>query len=286
MRDRRRRAAPADLGQVRGDEHRPAERDAAARDRGLDHGGRVVDLQAPLAVDLQMAGVLQPRAPCRKGALQGHRPVVDQRMMAQVSGTAQRMRAAEQRRCADRKERVPQQERRLEPRPTAAAVADAEIDAIGNEIDQPSAGIDAQVVGRMSRPEFIYPRQQPLPMMHVGELATLLGCVRFGRPMILFDRFDADALLDTIEPHVSAGPDFGSKDLPRWLRRPMYSCTARRYPPACSSPKASSHVAMDEPVHGRVGLACSRSCLICRCTHRLLIKLIEKPKLSNRSWCV
>jgi acyl-CoA synthetase (AMP-forming)/AMP-acid ligase II len=51
-------------------------------------------------------------------------------MMAQVSGTAQRMRAAEQLRCADRKEGVPQQERRLEPRPTAAAVADAEIVAL------------------------------------------------------------------------------------------------------------------------------------------------------------
>jgi long-chain acyl-CoA synthetase len=40
-----------------------------------------------------------------------------------------------------------------------------------------------------------------LPMMHVGGLATMLGCVRFGRSMILFDRFDADAVLDTIDPH-------------------------------------------------------------------------------------
>jgi hypothetical protein len=68
------------------------------------------------------------------------------------------MRAAEQLRCTDQKEGVPQQQRRLEPRPTAAAAADAEIDAIGNEIDQPSASIDAQVVGRMLRPEFIHPR--------------------------------------------------------------------------------------------------------------------------------
>lgn len=40
-----------------------------------------------------------------------------------------------------------------------------------------------------------------LPMMHVGGLATLLGCVHFGRPMILFERFDADAVLDAMEPH-------------------------------------------------------------------------------------
>jgi acyl-CoA synthetase (AMP-forming)/AMP-acid ligase II len=39
-----------------------------------------------------------------------------------------------------------------------------------------------------------------VPMVHIGGLATLLGCVRFGRPMILFDRFDADALLDAMEP--------------------------------------------------------------------------------------
>lgn len=34
-----------------------------------------------------------------------------------------------------------------------------------------------------------------------------------------------------------------------------------------AAPLPSSHVAMAELVHGRVGLACSRSCLICRCTH-------------------
>jgi acyl-CoA synthetase (AMP-forming)/AMP-acid ligase II len=40
-----------------------------------------------------------------------------------------------------------------------------------------------------------------VPMMHVGGLATFLGCVRFARPMILFERFDPDAVLDAIEPH-------------------------------------------------------------------------------------
>jgi long-chain acyl-CoA synthetase len=40
-----------------------------------------------------------------------------------------------------------------------------------------------------------------VPMMHVGGLATFLGCVRFGMPMILFEGFDPDALLDAIEPH-------------------------------------------------------------------------------------
>ena len=40
-----------------------------------------------------------------------------------------------------------------------------------------------------------------VPMMHVGGLATFLGCVRFGMPMVLFERFDPDALLDAIEPN-------------------------------------------------------------------------------------
>ena len=40
-----------------------------------------------------------------------------------------------------------------------------------------------------------------VPMMHVGGLATFLGCVRFGVPMVLFERFDPDAVLDAIEPH-------------------------------------------------------------------------------------
>lgn len=40
-----------------------------------------------------------------------------------------------------------------------------------------------------------------VPMMHVGGLATFLGCVRFGVPMVLFEQFDADAVLDAIEPH-------------------------------------------------------------------------------------
>src|SRR5712664_621374 len=40
-----------------------------------------------------------------------------------------------------------------------------------------------------------------VPMMHVGGLATFLGCVRFGMPMVLFEQFDPDALLDAIEQH-------------------------------------------------------------------------------------
>jgi long-chain acyl-CoA synthetase len=40
-----------------------------------------------------------------------------------------------------------------------------------------------------------------VPMMHVGGLATFLGCVHFGRPMVLFDRFDADTVLDAMGPH-------------------------------------------------------------------------------------
>src|SRR5262249_22465989 len=38
-----------------------------------------------------------------------------------------------------------------------------------------------------------------VPMMHVGGLATMLGCIRFGMPMVLLERFDPDAVLDAIE---------------------------------------------------------------------------------------
>jgi len=51
------------LGQILGDERRSTERNAAARDRGLDHGRRVIDLQAPVAMDVGIASVLQPGAP-------------------------------------------------------------------------------------------------------------------------------------------------------------------------------------------------------------------------------
>lgn len=40
-----------------------------------------------------------------------------------------------------------------------------------------------------------------VPMVHVGGFATLLGCVRFGVPMVLFESFDPEAILDAIEPH-------------------------------------------------------------------------------------
>jgi long-chain acyl-CoA synthetase len=40
-----------------------------------------------------------------------------------------------------------------------------------------------------------------LPMVHIGGLATLVTCVRYGASMVLFERFDADAVLDAIAPH-------------------------------------------------------------------------------------
>lgn len=40
-----------------------------------------------------------------------------------------------------------------------------------------------------------------LPMVHASGLMTLLGCFHHGIPMILFERFDADAVLDAIATH-------------------------------------------------------------------------------------
>jgi long-chain acyl-CoA synthetase/feruloyl-CoA synthase len=39
------------------------------------------------------------------------------------------------------------------------------------------------------------------PMVHSAGLFTFLGCVRYGAPMVLFERFDPDVVLDAIEPH-------------------------------------------------------------------------------------
>jgi long-chain acyl-CoA synthetase len=40
-----------------------------------------------------------------------------------------------------------------------------------------------------------------LSMMHGAGLMTFFACVRFGAPMVLFERFEADAVLDAIAPH-------------------------------------------------------------------------------------
>ena len=39
------------------------------------------------------------------------------------------------------------------------------------------------------------------PMVHASGLFTFLACIRFGAPMILLERFDADHVLDAIELH-------------------------------------------------------------------------------------
>jgi long-chain acyl-CoA synthetase len=40
-----------------------------------------------------------------------------------------------------------------------------------------------------------------MPMVHSSGLVTFLACIRFGAPMILFERFDSDSVLDAIEPY-------------------------------------------------------------------------------------
>jgi acyl-CoA synthetase (AMP-forming)/AMP-acid ligase II len=63
---------------------------------------------------------------------------------------------------------------------TLSAISDAGVD-FGMQNDQVVAGF--------------------LPMVHMGGLAVLLCCVRLGLPMTMFERFDADAVLDGIEAH-------------------------------------------------------------------------------------
>src|SRR5262245_27229695 len=129
---------------VFGDKRRSAERHAAAGDGSLDDRRGIVDLQAPFTVDVCAAGASQPRTPRGKAALESHRSVMDQRMMLQVGSAAQGVGTLEQGGAAHRKEFIAQQERRLEPGPMTAAVADTDIDAIGGHIDKPSTRLKQQ----------------------------------------------------------------------------------------------------------------------------------------------
>jgi long-chain acyl-CoA synthetase len=40
-----------------------------------------------------------------------------------------------------------------------------------------------------------------LPMVHISGAAAFFGCLRWGAPVVLLERFDADAVLDAIERH-------------------------------------------------------------------------------------
>jgi acyl-CoA synthetase (AMP-forming)/AMP-acid ligase II len=42
------------------------------------------------------------------------------------------------------------------------------------------------------------------PMVHAGGIFSFIGCIHHGAPMVLFERFDAEAVLDAIEKHGCA----------------------------------------------------------------------------------
>ena len=97
-----------------------------------------------------------------KEFFEGHRPVMDQRMMLQICRTAKRVCALEQCRTAHGKKRIPQQERRFKSRPASAAIANADVNSLRSEVHEPSAGINQQVIVGMLRLKSLDARQQPL----------------------------------------------------------------------------------------------------------------------------
>ena len=70
---------------------------------------------------------------------------MDESVVLQVLRTSQRVRPFEQGWTADRKKRVAQQEGRFEASPAPAAVTNADIHSLRSEVNEPAAGIDAQI---------------------------------------------------------------------------------------------------------------------------------------------
>ena len=90
------------------------------------------------------------------------RVVVQQGLMLQVGRRAQRLRAPQQIRAADREPVLGQELGGLDPGPAAGAVADADIDVIAAEIDQLVVGVDPHFDVGMALAEAAQPRHQPL----------------------------------------------------------------------------------------------------------------------------
>jgi hypothetical protein len=71
---------------------------------------------------------------------------MDQRVVREVLWTSQRLDSFAQGRTAHRKKRIAQQVGGFATRPATGTVADADIHSLRSEIDEPAAGIDAQVL--------------------------------------------------------------------------------------------------------------------------------------------
>lgn len=81
------RPHPSSLCEVSFDERGSAECNAISRDGALDRGSRNVELQPTITIDgFPTSRFLEPRTPCRKHAETGHRDIVNEGMMAKISG--------------------------------------------------------------------------------------------------------------------------------------------------------------------------------------------------------
>jgi len=105
------------LRQIPCDQCRSAERHAIAGDRRLKHGGRIVDLQTSVAVEVGDSRTLEPNTPCRKSTMGRHRRVMDQGVMLQVGSALEWVLANQQGRTGNGEERVAQQKCRLQASP-------------------------------------------------------------------------------------------------------------------------------------------------------------------------
>jgi hypothetical protein len=114
---------------------------------------------------------------------------MDQRVVLQVLWTAKRMRALEQLRAANWKKHISQQEHGFKARPASGTVADADVNSLRGEVNEPSASVDPQVKVGSLHAESLHARQQPLVRERRGTVTMTAICAwtafRRSKPIIV-----------------------------------------------------------------------------------------------------
>ena len=140
------------------DEAAAAESDAQSLHRRLDRHEALIEHHAAPCRDRRgQAGGGQPKLP----VLARNRGV-QQRVVREVLGRAQRLGVAQQCRTAHREDMLGHQPVGAQAGPGAAAIADGDVHLLALEIDQVRGGRDAHLDARIGVLERGHPRHQPL----------------------------------------------------------------------------------------------------------------------------
>ncbi len=132
-----------------------------AVDRGLQDQPRIVEPRSATGVHTLSAGGQEPHAPVRPCRVLRRPFDMQQCMPREVGRFAQRKRALQQRRAADRKDRGREQPFDMQAGISAGTVADRQVDAVPFEIGESFAGVQSKVDFRFPFAEPLQPRDQP-----------------------------------------------------------------------------------------------------------------------------